>query len=154
MRSSRRLLLIGAILATVMFAGSTSAWAYFRTTGWGTGTANAGQLSVQVLSPAGTELNTTLLLPGRTADALVRVYNPQSGPVELESVTPNGDPVASNGCTPTGVSFAGQSELKVLIPAKATVLIPLPGSVSMSLASAVGCQGASFDIPVTVTVRS
>lgn len=132
--------------------GTTSAWAYFSTTGQGSGTADTGRLSVQVLPAAGpTESG---LRPGGSAAAVLRLHNPQSIPVTLLSVHAVGEPVADNGCAPTGVSFVDQDQLNVLVPAGATEVIPLPAAVTMSRAAAAECQGTGFDIPVTVTVRS
>jgi hypothetical protein len=154
MRTSLRLLVLAAALGVLVFAGSSSAWAYWRSSGHGTGTATAGTLRVQVLSPDGSQPNATLLLPGGSADAAVRVHNPNALPITVISVEPAGDPVASNGCTPTGVAFTARHGLDLPVPAGATAVLMLPGSVTMSPASAAACQGASFSIPVSVTVRS
>jgi len=150
----RRLLVPMTILLAVLLAGTTSAWAYWRVTGRGTGTAAADRLVVEVQVPAATDRNQQLLLPGSTGDAIVKVHNASSVPVTVISVQPNGAPVASNGCSPTGVSFTGQAGLDWPIPAGGTVVRSLAGSVTMSMASAAACQGTGFAIPVAVTVRS
>lgn len=132
--------------------GTSSAWAYFSTTGHGTGTAELGRLSVQVLpgsGPAGTGL-----LPGQVGDAVLRLHNPNSVPLTVIAVQASGPAVADNGCTPTGVSFTSQDQLNVTIPVGADLDLALPGAVSMSRIAAAACQGVGFSIPVTVTVRS
>jgi len=139
-------------LLAVLLAGTTSAWAYWRAAGTGTGRAAVDRLAIEVQAPDGP--NAALLLPGGTGDALVRVHNAGTVPVTVISVQPNGVPVAGNGCTPTGVGFTGRDGLDWPIPAGGTVTRSLPGTVRMALDAAAGCQGTSFAIPVTVTVRS
>jgi len=39
------------------------------------------------------------------------------------------------------------------VPAGANITVHIPGAVSMSTASASGCQGATFQVPVDVTVH-
>ena len=147
----RRVALIAGTAAAGLLFGTGSAWAYFSTTGHGTGTAAAGQFSAQVL---GSDAASPGLLPGGTGDAGLRMHNPQSIPVTVVSVEAAGPAVADNGCTPTGVSFTNQYQLDVVIPAGGTTTVPLPAAVSMSPAAAAACQGTGFSLPVTVTVRS
>ncbi|MDQ2957536.1 MAG: hypothetical protein M3Y42_11290 [Actinomycetota bacterium] len=153
-RFSGRLAVLLALSVAILLAGTTSAYAYLRTTGRGSGTAQAGTLQVQVQSVTLGDTNAGRLLPGQRADAVVKVHNPNQVDVQLSAVTGNGTVVASNGCAPTGVSFTDQTGLSTVIAAGATVLVPLPGSVAMSDASAAACQGATFAIGVSVTVRS
>lgn len=144
---------LSLIAVAIVLAGAATAYGFLPTTGKGTGTAHVAELHIEAQAVLATDPNSALLLPGHTADAIVRVHNPNPLAVRLFSVTGNGKPTASNGCSPTGVSFTDQNGLNNTLPAGATVLIRLPGSVSMSDASATACQGASFDIPVTVTVH-
>lgn len=148
-----RIGLVGVTATTGLLVGTTSAWAYFATTGQGTGTADVSRLSVQVLA-AGPGSASSGLLPGHSGDAVLRLHNPQAVPITLVSVEAAGVPTADNGCNPTGVGFLNQDQLNVLLPAGSTKLVPLPDSVTMDLGAAAACQGAQFDIPVTVTVRS
>ncbi len=149
----RRLAALSTLAGAVLLAGAAAAYGFLPTTGSGTGTAQVGELTIQAQAVTADDQNAALLLPGRIGDAIIRVHNPNPVPVRLVSVSGNGSPVASNGCAPTGVRFTDQDGLSSAIAAGATVLVRLPGAVSMSEASAASCQGASFSIPVTVTVR-
>jgi len=146
----RRTLLVASTAVAGLALGTSSAWAYFSSTGAGGGTAAAGQLSVRVLTaePAGG------LLPGGRTAAVLKLYNPQPVPITVVSVQGAGAAVADNGCGPTGVGFTDQDGLALSIPAGATTEVTLPGAVSMSPDAAPACQGTGFNIPVTVTVRS
>lgn len=152
-RHSRRLALLGVLIAGLLLAGTGSAYGYLRSTGHGTGTVQAGTLEVSVQAIGSGDSNAGQLLPGHTADAIVRVHNPNQVPVQLTGVIGTGPAQASNGCAPTGVSFTDQSGLDTSIPAGSSVLIELPGAVAMSVQSAAACQGATFTLPVTVTVH-
>ena len=74
----------------------------------------------------------------------------------LVSVSGNGTITPDSGhsaCTTTGVTFTSQTGLATTIPASATNdQIDLNGAVSMNTSSSNGCQGATFSIPVTITV--
>jgi hypothetical protein len=97
------------------------------------------------------------LLPGGSGDATLKVNNPNSFAVTLLSVTPATGTITPDGshssCTTTGVTFTSQTGLKITIPAASTQAVDLPSAVSMSTASSAGCQGATFSIPVTITVQ-
>ena len=87
----------------------------------------------------------------------LEVNNPNAYAVTLVSVAGNGIITADPGhssCTTTGVTFANQSGLSTTIPASASNdQILLPGAVSMGSSSSSGCQGATFSVPVTITVH-
>jgi hypothetical protein len=155
MRGRNRIALVAAaILAAIALAvGANVAYAKWATTGSGTGTATTGTLTVQVQAIAGGDTTSGALIPGGTADAIVKVTNPHGFAVTLTGVVGNGAITAANACTPTGVTFADQNNLTTSIGAGATVLVHLPGAVSMTNASASYCQGTTFSIPVTATVR-
>jgi hypothetical protein len=134
-----------------------SAIAYWTASGSGTASASAGTLQpVTVTALAGGDTPTSTLLPGGTGDVILRISNPNSSAVTLTSVTGNGTVTADAGhanCTTTGVSFANQTGLSTTIAASSTTLVHLSGAASMSAASSNGCQGATFSIPVTITVH-
>jgi hypothetical protein len=146
--------LIPPVVAVVLMAGAGAAFAYFAAAGSGTASVSTGSLTISILG-AGTPTNP--LLPGGTGDVAVMVRNPNSGPVTVVSVTGDGPITASGGagtCTTTGVSFTDQTGLSIPISAGASKPINLAGAVSMDTTAQNGCQGATFSIPVTVTVRS
>ena len=99
----------------------------------------------------------TPLYPGGTGDVSLEVNNPNPYAVTLVSVAGSGTishDLGHSACTTTGVTFTNQSGLSTTIPATATnYQIHLSGAVSMSPASSSGCQGATFSIPVTITVE-
>ena len=102
-------------------------------------------------SPAAT------LIPGGTADVIMRVTNPNASAVQIYSVAANGQITADGGhpaCTTTGVSFVPPAApVGVSVAANSTQLVHLPGAASMSTAAMSACQGATFHVPVTLTVR-
>jgi hypothetical protein len=52
----------------------------------------------------------------------------------------------------TGVSVPTQT-VSLVVASGSQIVVHDPGGASMTAASASGCQGASFHIPVTVTVH-
>jgi hypothetical protein len=150
MRYRKTLLAAAAILLSL---GSGTAFAYFTSAGTATASASTGtMLTVTVAATAGPP--SALLYPGGTGDVALQVTNPNNYAVTLVSVVATGGTItASNGCSPTGVSFTSQPSLSIPIAASATTQVHLSGAASMSSASANACQGATFSIPVTITVR-
>jgi hypothetical protein len=55
-------------------------------------------------------------------------------------------------CHPVA-TFTSQTTLNKTIPASSTTTIDLKGAASMDTTSSDGCQGATFSIPVTITVQ-
>ena len=144
-----------AIVAAAVVAGA--ALAYWRSSGTGSGSGHAGTLqTVTVAAFVGGDAPHSYLLPGgSTADVILRVSNPNAYAVTLVSVVGNGTITPDAGhasCTTTGVTFTNQTALSISIPAGSS-LVDLPGSASMSAASSNGCQGATFSIPVAITVH-
>jgi hypothetical protein len=146
-------LTLGVVAAT---GCTVTGIAYFRATGSAAGTASVGTLQpVTVAATAGGDAPSSVLLPGGSADVIVRLQNPNAFAVTLVSVAGNGTVSADGGhaaCTSTGVTFRDQIGLSISVPPGSS-LIHLPGAAAMSTASSNGCQGAVFSIPVAVTVR-
>ena len=144
--------LLAAFITVV--AGAGTAAAYFRTTGSGSGAAQtATLLPVATLTPASVSGS---LYPGGTEDVVLRLSNPNDFSVTLASVTADGPVSASGGlgtCTTTGVTFdAPESFESIAALAPGETVITLPDAAVMSTSSESGCQGATFTIPVSVTV--
>jgi len=138
--------------------GMNAAAAYFTAAnGTKAATATAGTITVTVSATTGTP--TTPLYPGGTGDVTLKVDNPNGFPVTLAKVeAAAGNITASGGkgtCNvPTGVTFTDQTSLNQNLPANSTGnAVDLPGAATMSLTTADGCQGATFTIPVKVTVQ-
>jgi hypothetical protein len=98
-----------------------------------------------------------LLPAGPAADVTIKVNNPNSFAVTITNVAGNGPITPDTGhpsCTTTGVTFTNQTGLSDTVPANSTNdSIDLAGTASMSANSLSGCQGATFTIPLTVTVQ-
>jgi uncharacterized protein (UPF0333 family) len=145
------------VLAVVVLCAVTAV-AYFVAAGFGHGSGTNGSLQpVTAVAFAGGDTESSSLYPGGpSADVIVRLNNPNAFSVKLVSVTGNGTIVADGGhasCTTTGVTFTNQIGLSISLPSGST-LLHFATAASMSTASLNGCQGATFSIPVTVTVHS
>ena len=152
----RRTLLVLPAVTLLLGLGGGAAFGYFTSSGSGTGHGSDGNMQVVTVAAITSQTPDTVLQPGSSGEVIIRVDNTNSVPVRLVSVEANGSVGVSGGtgCTAgnSGVSFTSQTGLSIPIAASTTALVRLPGSASMSLSSANGCQGATFDIPVTITV--
>ena len=152
---NRRALVLGISTAVLLGLGSGAAFAYWRTTGAGSGSATTGTVqSVTVLAASGTPAS--LLVPGGSAELLLTISNPNAYAVTLAGITQNGSLTVSggSGCTAanSGVAVAAQTGLTVSIPAATNTVVVLAG-IQMTAASDSGCQSADFRVPVTLTVH-
>jgi hypothetical protein len=149
-----RALFFLAVIALIGL-GAGVAYAYFTSSGSRSGSGSTGTLqNITVAATTGTP--STPLRPGGSGDVTLQVTNTNSYAVTLVSVTGAGSVTADHGhpgCTTTGVTFASQSSLSISITANGTTQVDLPSAASMSAASSAGCQGATFSIPVTITVQ-
>jgi hypothetical protein len=160
-RLRRMPLVLGAVVALVLGLGAGTAFAYFTSTGHGSGAASTGTpLSVTVLQASGTVTNK--LYPGGSGDLRVKLDNPNSYPVTIVAIAAGSGTVTSSGgvgaCTNTGVSVSPQSGLNIPVASDASpptypVSVIIPGGVSMSTNSDSGCQSATFQVPITITVQ-
>lgn len=152
----RSLLVIAPAACVAVGVASVAAYAYFTSSGNGTGSASTGTMQAVTISAA-TVSPSTPLLPGGSGDVTLEVTNPNSVAVTVVSVTGSGGGITADsghpGCTTTGVTFTSQTGLSDNIPAGSTTAIDLPGAASMATTSSAGCQGATFSIPVTITVQ-
>lgn len=146
---------VGLGLAAAAVAGTGSAYAYWSGTGSANGTVASGSLSVSVPTPTAAEAPSSSLIPGGAANVSVKVTNPNTFPVTVYQVaqTASSSITATNGCATTGVSFVTQTALSVSVPAGTTQVISLTNAAAMDASSSSTCQGTTFNIPVTVTVR-
>ena len=108
---------------------------------------------VTVLDATGTVTNK--LYPGGTGDLLVTLNNPNVHAVAITSIAGNGAVTGSGGsCANTGVSITpGLTGLNISVASGSSVNVVIPGAVSMDSTSDTGCQGATFDIPIALTVH-
>ncbi|MEW1810228.1 hypothetical protein AB0284_05935 [Pseudarthrobacter phenanthrenivorans] len=149
-----------ALAGTIIAAGAGTAFAYWGTTGSGSGSAGAASMqAVTVDALVSGDSPKTALVPGGTADVVLRLTNPNPYSVQVYSVTANGPATADSahsGCTTTGVRFTGTAaplSPVTYVAANSSVLITLPGTAAMDTTSLAACQGATFRLPVTAEVR-
>ena len=159
----RKPLIFGAVVALVVGVGAGSAFAYFTSLGSGSGTASVGTTPLSVTVEQATGTVTNLLYPGdASGDLRVTLDNPNSYPVTIVGITGNGSASVSSAgigtCNTTGVTVNTQSGLSIPVasdsnPPNNPVSVVIPNGVSMNASSDSGCQGATFSVPVTVTVQ-
>jgi hypothetical protein len=144
---------VAGIAAVAVGLGSGAAYAFWSSSGTGTGSASVGTPApVTVVTASGTV--SSLLVPGGSADLLVALDNPNSFPVTITSITQTTPVVGPGGaCVTTGVSIGSSAVLPVTVPSGNGVVVTVTNGASMALSSDSGCQGASFSIPISVTVR-
>ncbi len=152
----------GAGIAAVMAAGPV--FAFYTVAGSGNSSGTTGTVQPLTVSPATVGSPSSTLLPGGTADLLLNVTNPNAVAVTITSVAQGGGVTVSggSGCSsdpawPTttgssGVSIVTTTGLSISVPAGSSATVHVAGAASMTSGSASGCQGAAFQIPVTVTV--
>lgn len=149
-----------AIAGTLITASAGAAYAYWTGSGAGTGSAAAATMqAVSVDALVAGDSPQATLIPGGTADVVLRITNPNPYPVQVYSVSPNGPATADSahpGCTTTGVTFTGTAaplSPATFVAADSSTLLTLPGSAAMDTTSLAACQGATFHLPVTAEVR-
>lgn len=149
-----------ATVALCVLGGAGSAYAYWASTGLGSGSAANGTMQtviVDALIAGDTPQNS--LVPGGTADVILRATNPNPHAVTIYGVAANGAVTADAGhaaCTITGVTFTPPPvplSPPLTIQPNSSILLTLQGAASMSAASLSACQGAQFRVPVTLEVR-
>ncbi|MDA8309394.1 MAG: hypothetical protein M0Z46_02055 [Actinomycetota bacterium] len=171
LRTTRRLgplrLAPGVVAVTTLFLGlfAGTAYAYFSATGSGTGEVSVGHLQAVVVEHA-TATVTTRLFPGGTGTLDLSLTNPNTFSVTLIGVTGDGPVTVTGGgsaCTSGSATTPGTSGVSVegsLATGLSDTLAP--GSTSLTFAngalmatsSNTTCQGATFHIPVAVTVHT
>ena len=159
-RSGRIARTTAATVALCILGGAGTAYAYWATTGIGNGSATNGTMQTVTVDAlvAGDTLQTSLV-PGGTADVILRATNPNAHAVTIYGFAANGAVTADAGhssCTTTGVTFTpppAPLAQPVIVQANTSILLTLEGAASMSAASLSACQGAQFKVPVTLEVR-
>lgn len=151
-----------ALIISVGLLGGT-AYAYFASSGSGAGHVRNGSMSTVTILTAVTTGPKTSLSPGHSADVLLNLKNPNPYAVNLVQVTWTGGAITADAghpsCTTTGVTFANWTGSVSIPAATATHGYPngypvhLTGHASMNDSSSNGCQGATFSIPVIITVE-
>jgi hypothetical protein len=152
----RAVTLVAATTAALAFGLSGGgAYAYFTSHGTGTGHASTGNLQTATIASVGSV--TTQLLPGGSGDVAFNVANPNSFSVTLVGVSGNGAitvDAGHSGCTPSGnVTFTNQTPNLTITANQSAFPVDLVGSISMAASAPNACQGATFAVPLTLTVH-
>jgi hypothetical protein len=152
----RRFLIALTVAAAVTGALAGGVYAYWRTSGSGSGAASVGTAQA-VTVEAATGIPTSSLQPNGTADLVVTLDNPNSYAVTIVGIVQNGpaSPVSGGSCTSanSGVTVPTQTGLTLSVPSGAGQTVHIPNGAAMSASSDSNCQGVSFDITVTLTVQ-
>jgi hypothetical protein len=157
MRTQPRALAV-AVGATIgMLAVPGAAFAYWTAHGSGGASVATGSVSLSAQATSILEINGALSVgvpaPGTTGGAVVKVTNPNGFAVTVVGVSA-GQAVAADGCSSTGSSWLDGADLAgPTIPANSTQTFSVSDVAAMDATSANPCQGTTFTIPVTVTVR-
>lgn len=154
-RLRRNGLKIAVGVAATSLLGTGIAYAYWSSEGAAASSAGTATLTITAPALSGETPNSTLY-PGGSADVIVKLSNPNSFPVQIVSITATGDAQAHNGCSPTGVHFVPPVDFSApqfSLAANQSTVLHLAGAMSMTTDSASTCQGQTFSLPVTVTVR-
>jgi len=153
------------IAAAIVFAASAvggRAFASFRASASGSGHVSVATMGIEVVATtAGAE--DVPLRPGGQGDVVLMLRNPNRYPVTLVAVRSNGPVVADalhGSCTidQTIVTFSAPTALSKLIPPTVDAdpgpqRVRLEGALQMGPNAPTTCQGATFTVPVTVTVQ-
>ena len=145
-----------AVASSVVGASLVAGVAFAAWTADGTGSGYAQAKTAQAVSTVAATTSAQLY-PGGTGDLVLKVANPNDYPVTITAVTGNGNIVSGvSGCdSSNGVSFADQTGLSLVVPAKSEGTVhTLVGKVSMSNASLTACSGQTFTVPVSIAAAS
>lgn len=158
---NRLLVLVVGALALAVGITAGGAYSYWTASGAGSGSGDV-DVAQAVTVVAAAQGPSVALVPGGTADLVLRLENPNGYPVRITGISQRGTtvtPVGATGpgtaCTGvnTGVSVPTQTHLDVPVASGADVTVHIEGAVAMSTSSASGCQGATFQVPVDVVVE-
>ncbi|GAA4836351.1 hypothetical protein GCM10023201_26470 [Actinomycetospora corticicola] len=156
-RRRTTVVLVLVLIAAALGAAGVAVAAWLASGSGSPALSGGTALAPTTTAVAGSAVTSGLLTPGATGTAALTVTNPNPYRVRVASIAAAGAATAAGGigtCVTTGVGFVPQNPAGiVLVPAASTTLV-LPGAVAMSTASETGCQGATFAVPVTVTVVS
>jgi hypothetical protein len=150
----KRLTVLVCVGLLTFIAGE--AWAYWVAGASGVGIADTDSRQVQVKALIGGDAPQSTLVPGGTAAVVFRVANPYGVPLRLTRAAASG-PVAADaahpGCTAAAVTMT-PADPGLTVAAGDTLLVQLPAAAAMAVDAPIGCEGATFSIPMTVEGRT
>jgi len=147
-----------SLLAVLALSVGGAAFAYWSGSGSGTGSATTGTTVSLTLSPGTPDAN---LFPGGAANVRLTVSNPNASPVRIGSLALDtgqgilgfGVDGGHSGCAVSTLSLATQTNGGAgwTVPAKVgaldgTLVMTLTNALTMGMAAANACQGASFTV--------
>jgi hypothetical protein len=142
-----------AVLASVFLLAAGSATAYWAASGSGSGSGSTGTTSAVTLGPA---IPTAALYPGGQASVVLTVTNPNVADIRVGSLaldTGQGTggfavDAGHSGCTLATLSFATQTNGGAgwTVAGSGNLSVTLTNALSMTVAAANSCQGASFTV--------
>jgi hypothetical protein len=149
---------LGGLIAAlgVVLAGAAVAYASFSATGTGSGHATAVTAQSIPITAASCAGNGDLYPGGAICFTL---KNPNPYTVTFTSVTylPSNTPIVagSASCAAANVSIATGAPTTLatpltVAPGQTTGTLSIPGVIQMASTADDGCQGASFDVPITL----
>jgi hypothetical protein len=155
-RSGRRLAMFLCLVGVTVLTSTTIALAYWAPHGSGSSNAAAGTIvAPSVAAFVGGDAPSSALIPGGSSDVVVRVDNPNPYSVKLTAISLNGSITAAGGagtCASSDVTVSFPSVPSITVTS-GSHLFDLPGAASMSISAQNGCQGATFDIPVSASFQ-
>lgn len=145
---------ISGLAAILITAGLVyAAWSASGTGNGGAAATVAQGLTVTAITPSGAAAN---LYPGGPAGTVYfTVANPNPYAVTITSIT-WGTPTSGNptACANSNISLApgAPTSVSISIPANGTsATIGVPGVLDLLHSAPDGCQGQSFNVPMTIT---
>jgi hypothetical protein len=154
--------IIAVASALGVVALGSSAYAYWLTTGAGSGS-GATANGLTAFTTTATVPSGALLYPGATAPLTVDVDNTGNNyALTVTAVSLDGsrsiqvDSAHQAACTNPAISVTTPNAWAGISVGQDTSsgAVTVPGAVSMGLTASSGCQGATFTIPVTLTGRN
>ena len=145
-----------AFVVVVLGLGGGVAYAWWSSSGTGSGAASVGTVqSVTVVGATGTV--ESALVPGASADLMVELDNPNASAVEIVAVSQGTGGVTETGgigtCDASAVTVPTQSGLDIAVAPGTDVLVHVADGAAMASTAENGCQGATFQIPISLTVQ-
>ena len=157
-----RPLAFAGVISLVLGLSAGTSYAFIGRGGPATAKGKVAVALIERVTVASAGSPSSPLLPGGKGDVVFSVTNPNHSPVSLIGVglTSDGTITTGNnpGCTTTDsqplvVLNVPSVDLPLSIPANTTTTIHLANAAEMDVTATTNCQGATFSIPLTITVE-
>jgi hypothetical protein len=156
MKLKRKLAIVAAATVALVGAGGGAAFAVWSSSGTGTGAGGALTAQSLVVTAVTPDGSGSSLYPGGPAGwVYFTVQNPNPYAVTLTAIS-WGTPTSTNpsACASSNISLDAGAPTTLDIPVAANSTsgaIQINGVLDLAHSAPNGCQGAAFDVPVTVT---